>query len=220
MHDRTKVTTQKPDIKKSKPVQARKGDFNSPISSAVDHILFLQRTIGNQAVQKLFKSGVIQAKLRIGQPGDIYEQEADRVAEQVMRMPEPRLQRQVEPEEEETRQKSFTEQIAPLIQRQGEAEKEIVFPPELKKEKYSVKIPIPVKKGKGLEKTIYKIKLVTIKSGEKIGNIVFLGFIGGAIYVDYQDKVRSWTQYQWEVQILEEIYSDKTGKVLEKVLKL
>ncbi len=30
----------------------------------------------------------IQAKLKIGQPGDKYEQEADRVAEQVMRMPE------------------------------------------------------------------------------------------------------------------------------------
>lgn len=32
---------------------------------------------------------VLQAKLTIGQPGDKYEQEADRVAEQVMRMPEP-----------------------------------------------------------------------------------------------------------------------------------
>ena len=30
----------------------------------------------------------IQAKLTIGQPNDKYEQEADRVAEQVMRMPE------------------------------------------------------------------------------------------------------------------------------------
>jgi hypothetical protein len=35
----------------------------------------------------------IQAKLKIGQPGDKYEQEADRVAEQVMRMPESQLQR-------------------------------------------------------------------------------------------------------------------------------
>ncbi len=33
--------------------------------------------------------GTFQAKLRIGQPRDIYEQEADRVAEQVMLMPEP-----------------------------------------------------------------------------------------------------------------------------------
>src|SRR2546423_758423 len=29
----------------------------------------------------------LQAKLTINQPGDVYEQEADRVAEQVMRMP-------------------------------------------------------------------------------------------------------------------------------------
>lgn len=35
----------------------------------------------------------IQTKLAVSQPGDVYEQEADRVAEQVMRMPAPALQR-------------------------------------------------------------------------------------------------------------------------------
>ncbi|MGE4340140.1 MAG: DUF4157 domain-containing protein [Pigmentiphaga sp.] len=35
----------------------------------------------------------VQAKLKIGQPGDKDEQEADRVAEQVMRMPEPGIRR-------------------------------------------------------------------------------------------------------------------------------
>jgi hypothetical protein len=35
----------------------------------------------------------VQAKLKIGQPNDKYEQEADRVADQVMRMPDPTLQR-------------------------------------------------------------------------------------------------------------------------------
>jgi hypothetical protein len=35
----------------------------------------------------------IQTKLAINEPGDEYEQEADRVAEQVMRMPGPQLQR-------------------------------------------------------------------------------------------------------------------------------
>jgi hypothetical protein len=35
----------------------------------------------------------LQAKLRVNQPGDTYEQEADQVAAQVMRMPEPRVQR-------------------------------------------------------------------------------------------------------------------------------
>jgi len=62
-------------------------------NSPINHILHFRRTIGNKAVQRLFKSGVIQAKLKIGQPGDKYEQEADRVADQVMSMPEPQIQR-------------------------------------------------------------------------------------------------------------------------------
>lgn len=49
-------------------------------------ILQFQRTLGNRAVGRL-----IQAKLTIGAPGDKYEQEADRVAQQVMRMSSPRL---------------------------------------------------------------------------------------------------------------------------------
>jgi len=44
--------------------------------------------------------GMIQTKLKINKPGNPYEQEADRVAEQVMRMPELGVQREVEPEEE------------------------------------------------------------------------------------------------------------------------
>jgi hypothetical protein len=55
-------------------------------------MVFLQRAVGNQAVIRLFKAGVIQAKLRIGQSNDIFEQEADRVAEQVMRVPEPLME--------------------------------------------------------------------------------------------------------------------------------
>jgi hypothetical protein len=48
-----------------------------------------QQAAGNLAVQRLFRSGAIQAKLAISQPGDPDELEADRVADQVMRMPEP-----------------------------------------------------------------------------------------------------------------------------------
>jgi outer membrane protein OmpA-like peptidoglycan-associated protein len=44
---------------------------------------------GNQAIQSLLGRQRIQAKLTVNQPGDRFEQEADRVAEQVMRMPEP-----------------------------------------------------------------------------------------------------------------------------------
>jgi hypothetical protein len=70
----------------------------------------------------------IQAKLKVGQPGDIYEQEADRVADAVMRMPEPGVQRQVEPEEEEEEEllqtKPLAEEITPRVQRQVEPEEE------------------------------------------------------------------------------------------------
>lgn len=93
-------------------------------SREVNSILHMQRTIGNQAVQRILQTnaeepkagltdtalphfgrdlsripmhpptaGAIQTKLVFNKPGDEYEQEADRVAEQVMRMPEPQLQR-------------------------------------------------------------------------------------------------------------------------------
>jgi hypothetical protein len=52
-------------------------------------------------------AGVIQAKLVINQPGDAHEQEADRVAEQVLRMPEPQLQRKcADCEKDESEQKN------------------------------------------------------------------------------------------------------------------
>jgi hypothetical protein len=38
-------------------------------------------------------AAILQSKLQVNTPGDAYEQEADRVAERVMRMPEPQLQR-------------------------------------------------------------------------------------------------------------------------------
>ena len=94
-------------------------------SPEVRSIFHLQRTIGNQAVQRMLKTdavepevkstgpvtprfghdfsripihspaaGAIQTKLAINEPGDSYEQEADRVADMVMRMPEPTVQRE------------------------------------------------------------------------------------------------------------------------------
>lgn len=55
----------------------------------------------------------IQPKLTINQSSDKYELEADRVADQVMRMPEPRLQRQTEPDDEDDE----LLQTKPLMQR-------------------------------------------------------------------------------------------------------
>ena len=107
--------------------KTRKIESPQSMSSPADQVLYLQRTIGNQAVQRLIKSGALQAKLKIGQPGDKYEQEADRVADAVMWMPEPGVQRQVEPEEEEEetlQSKPLAEEITPLVQRQVEPEEE------------------------------------------------------------------------------------------------
>jgi hypothetical protein len=128
MGERIKIDAKKPlSTKENSASHKQKTDFRSQ-GSHVDRILFLQRTIGNQAVQRLIKSGALQAKLRIGQPGDKYEQEADRVADEVMRMPEPGVQRQVEPEEEEEEEilqtKPLVDQITPVVQRQVEEEEE------------------------------------------------------------------------------------------------
>ncbi len=44
---------------------------------------------GNQGMLKRLRGGILQRKLTVNQPGDRYEHEADRVADAVMRMPEP-----------------------------------------------------------------------------------------------------------------------------------
>lgn len=84
-------------------------------------LLALQQTHGNRYVQRVVAG--IQAKLVVGQPGDKYEQEADRVADAVMRMTEPEVQRQVE-EEELIETKTIADQITPSVQRQVKNEEE------------------------------------------------------------------------------------------------
>src|SRR5262245_37265185 len=59
-----------------------------PSSTASAHRSASNPKMGNQAAQRLLRAGVIQAKLTVNQPGDGFEQEADRVAETVMRMPD------------------------------------------------------------------------------------------------------------------------------------
>jgi len=124
MGEAIKITAKKPvSTMENSASNKRKTSFRSQ-SSHVDRILFLQRTIGNQAVQRMVRSGALQAKLRIGQPGDVYEQEADRVAERVMSMPEPKIGRQEEDKEEEVQAKPLTESITPLVHRESVPEEE------------------------------------------------------------------------------------------------
>jgi Domain of unknown function (DUF4157) len=65
-----------------------------------------------------------QTKLNISEPGDKYEEEADHIADEVMRMPEPSVQRQIEPEEEEeeemVQRKAIGNSVAPSNLKQGD----------------------------------------------------------------------------------------------------
>jgi peptidoglycan hydrolase-like protein with peptidoglycan-binding domain len=62
-----------------------KGDCAPHQSTRVKNPSIAAMDIGNQAMQLLLHSGLIQGKLKINAPGDVYEQEADRAAELVMR---------------------------------------------------------------------------------------------------------------------------------------
>ncbi|MBR8835448.1 MAG: DUF4157 domain-containing protein [Stigonema ocellatum SAG 48.90 = DSM 106950] len=97
-----------------------------------------QAVTGQQAVNKPRSHDLSrismrpQAKLTVNQPGDVYEQEADRVAQQVMqRMSKPAnhqsVQREEAPQEEEEQTlqtKSLANSITPLLQREEAPQEE------------------------------------------------------------------------------------------------
>lgn len=62
--------------------------------SGIHPYLEAQGIIGNHGILRRHGDDVIQAKFKVGQPNDKYEQEADCIADQIMRMPEPGIQRQ------------------------------------------------------------------------------------------------------------------------------
>ena len=126
------------DSKSSNPaVSAGRTEVHSQVSPQ-EQFLQLHEQFGNRAVQRMHESGVLQAKLKIGQPGDKYEHEADRVAERVMSMPEPDISRQED--EEEVQGKPVADQITPLVQRQSEEEEEIKKQPEEEEEPVQTKL--------------------------------------------------------------------------------
>ncbi len=107
--------------------------ITDPAHSAPADVLALQHTMGNRAVNEL-----IQAKLTLSPAGDQYEQEADRVAEQVMTMPNSHPQQasgaqasvQRTPEEEdELQMKPLAASITPQVQRAPEEEEELQMKP-------------------------------------------------------------------------------------------
>jgi len=86
-------------------------------------IMQLHQTYGNRYVQRLMESTDAQTKLTISEPGDIYEQEPDRVADEVTEAVNSPVQRQEE-EEELLQGKS-------LVQQQPEEEEELQMMPDL-----------------------------------------------------------------------------------------
>lgn len=99
-----------------------------PKAAPFPDFIQLQQSLGNHAVQRLYRNGAlktrVQAKLKVGAPNDRYEQEADHVAETVMRMPEPPMARPGEEDEKKLQRKPMFEQITPLVQRQAAEEEE------------------------------------------------------------------------------------------------
>src|SRR5262245_29793397 len=77
--------------------RSRTAEARLSVDAPAHPIVELQQTIGNQAVQRLLRSRMLQAKLNVSQPGDPFEQEADRVAKKVMRMPAPAVHRACAP---------------------------------------------------------------------------------------------------------------------------
>jgi hypothetical protein len=105
--------------KKSKMTTPPVRRGRTPVLPSFDPAAQIQRA----QIRQVLRPPRVQAKPKIGQPNDIYEQEADRVAEQVMRMPEPHVQRQAE-DEELIQTRPLAEQVTPLVQRQVEPEEE------------------------------------------------------------------------------------------------
>lgn len=106
-----------PDLKRrSTPPQKTREQSKHPANG----VMRLQKSLGNQFVQRLIKSGHIMAKLVIGRQSDHYEREADQVADRVMQMPESEVQRQAGAEEEEEvlQPQPVSREITPIVQRQ------------------------------------------------------------------------------------------------------
>jgi hypothetical protein len=88
MNDSVKTATTKPEPAQANlsPDQGMRPRSAFSVPSAWSDFMTLHNILGNQAIRRLYKAGRLQAALKIGKPDDEYEQEADRVADQVMRM--------------------------------------------------------------------------------------------------------------------------------------
>lgn len=105
----------------SHPIRSNK---NKTVHPGVDSVMMLQRTIGNRAVGSLLHSGILQAKLKVGSPGDRFERQADAVANQVVSMPDPSVQRTTD-DEKKMQTSPIASTITPLVQTSAEEKEEV-----------------------------------------------------------------------------------------------
>lgn len=61
--------------------------------SPQDHLHQLHSHYGNRAVQRMYASRILQARLKVGRSNDKYEREADNIADRVMSMTIPQIRR-------------------------------------------------------------------------------------------------------------------------------
>lgn len=104
---------------KTKAFAAKNRDGRGAIQPSVE-VFGTDSPASRLQIRQILRGSALQAKLVVGALDDVYEQEADRVAEQVMRMPEPAVQRESETDEEEEllQPKAWSDQGPPEVQHQ------------------------------------------------------------------------------------------------------
>lgn len=112
--------------------RSRAGHAQGKLPGSTNYILNLQRTLGNRTAGELLRCGYLQADPHIAPSNDAYEQEAGRIAGQIMRMPEPRSRHPSETHKNKEntliQTKSVNTTDKPLVQRKFEPEDEEAEP--------------------------------------------------------------------------------------------
>lgn len=100
-----RATAEKTGARKDTRTRTENKPAHEPVSrTANDQFMLFQRTFGNSTMGRLLHHGFIPPKLTVSRSNDIYEQEADKMAAEVMRTPYLMFQRQGKKEEEENNQ--------------------------------------------------------------------------------------------------------------------
>ena len=98
---------------------SEKEDEDKPIQRKLHCKTDEEEPVQGKLQLKSSEDTAIQAKLTVGKPDDIYEKEADRVADRVMTMPaEQTVSLQSEKEEEKVKRSSLSQTLTPFVQRE------------------------------------------------------------------------------------------------------